>query len=250
MKLLFLGVGEAFDESIPNNSHIVLSDTKILLDCGYSVPGQLWGYNPDQSFLDAIYLSHGHADHYFGIPPLLVRMWEEKREKPLTLIFPKGMKKTVSELIDYGYQGISKRFAFEILFNEVNEGDTIRINEFKLSFAPTFHSKLNLAVRVNDGKHSVCYSGDGMFNNKTERLYRDADLVIHEAYLFERQIPGHANIRDLIEMAGRNNVKCLALTHLQRDYRKNDLESLKNELVREKVRILVPEALTEYTFDD
>ncbi|MEF9476067.1 MAG: hypothetical protein L0958_05190 [Candidatus Mariimomonas ferrooxydans] len=64
MEIVFLGVGEAFDETVPNNSHVVLSDTTILLDCGYSVPAQLWKYNANPSFLDAIYISHRHADHY------------------------------------------------------------------------------------------------------------------------------------------------------------------------------------------
>ncbi len=56
MKVIFLGVGEACDERVPNNSHLILSDTKLLLDCGYSAPPQLWKYNPDASFLDAIYI--------------------------------------------------------------------------------------------------------------------------------------------------------------------------------------------------
>ena len=33
MKIIFLGVGEAFDETLPNNSHLILSDTNLLLDC-------------------------------------------------------------------------------------------------------------------------------------------------------------------------------------------------------------------------
>jgi ribonuclease BN (tRNA processing enzyme) len=248
MRVLFLGVGEAFDETLPNNSHLILSDSNILLDCGYSVPQFLWKYNPDQSFLDAIYISHRHADHYFGLPPVIVRMWECKRTKPLTLICPQGMKRDISNLIKYGYETILKRIEFDVNFTEVRENQSIRFNELTLSFAPTSHSAKNFAIRIDDGKNSVCYSGDGTFNKKTERLYFGSDLVIHEAYSLDRHIPGHANIKELIEMAKRNEVKCLALTHLQRDFRKNEVRTLGKDISDKAVKIIIPEPLTEYVF--
>ncbi|MCX6722879.1 MAG: MBL fold metallo-hydrolase [Candidatus Staskawiczbacteria bacterium] len=93
MKIIFLGVGEAFDENLPNNSQLIITDkTKLLLDCGFTVPPQLWKYNPDYNFLDAIYISHQHADHYFGLPAILLRMWEGGREKDLLLFVPKNSK--------------------------------------------------------------------------------------------------------------------------------------------------------------
>lgn len=248
MKTIFLGVGEAFDERHPNNAHLISSRTNLLLDCGYSVPQQLWRYNPDPSFLDAIYISHGHADHYFGIPPLLVRMWEEKRTKPLTFICPEGLKRVISGLIELGYKGISKRFQFVVDFIEVSEQQISEFNEFTLSFAKTLHPATNLAIRVTDGEHSICYSGDGMFTEKTEYLYKNADLVIHDAYSIDEAMGGHANITDLISMGERNRIKCLALTHLNRNVRKHELEKIKSEIAGRKIHIIIPEELTEYVF--
>ena len=75
MKVIFLGVGEAFDEDVPNNSHLIeTGKTKILLDCGMTATPQVWKYNKDQNFIDSVYISHWHADHYFGLPGLLLRM--------------------------------------------------------------------------------------------------------------------------------------------------------------------------------
>ncbi len=246
MKIIFLGVGEAFDESLPNNSHLILSDTVLLLDCGYNIPSQIWKYNPDQSFLDAIYISHTHADHYFGIPPLLTRMWEEKRKKPLTIICPGGSKQTVEELIEYGYKGISEKFGFRINFIEGSRSQTIRLNEFELSFAPTEHPAGNHAIRVGKGDSAVCYSGDGMFLKETEKIYSNAGLVIHEAYSFDKKIPNHACITDLIQMAERNNIKCLALTHLQREFRKREIAALRKNLLEKKLKVIIPQPLEEY----
>jgi ribonuclease BN (tRNA processing enzyme) len=248
MKIVFLGVGEACDEAQPNNSHLVISGTILLLDCGYSTPPQLWRYNPDPSFLDAIYITHRHADHYFGIPPLLVRLWEERRTKPLTIICQKGLKGPIEELIEYGYKGLYTKLSFSLNFFEIEEGRQYRFNEFTIESAPTNHSVTNLAIRISDGKNTVCFSGDGKFNSKTEGLYRGADLVIHEAYLLEGDHPNHACIMELIDMAKRNGIGCLALTHLQRDMRRSDIETIRAMIEKEDIKIIIPEPYEEYAF--
>jgi len=242
MKLIFLGVGEAFDEKLPNNSHLVLSDnTNLLLDCGCTTPTQLWKFNNDQSFLDAIYISHTHADHYFGVPALLNRMREEGRKKSLTIICQDN--KIIKDIIDYGYKGLYSKLGFDINFIEVKQGQTIQFNELKLLFAPTEHFANNLAIKIDNGKKSFCYSGDGMFNEKTEKLYKNSDLVIHEAYLYDEKREGHACIIDLIKIAERNNVKCLALTHINRDLRK---ELNKKKISSKKVKVMIPNPFEEY----
>jgi len=247
MKVIFLGVGEAFDEKMPNTSILVLSNnTNLLLDCGCTTPTQLWKFNDDQSFLDAIYISHPHADHYFGIPALFVRMWEEKRKKPITIICQKGLRKVIKELMEYGYKGFVKDFKFKINFIEVEEGQIIQFNDLKLSFAFTEHSASNLAIKINDGKKSFCYSGDGEFNEKTEELYKNSDLVIHEAYLYDEKKIGHGCITDLIKMAQRNNIKCLALIHINRFLRRKELESIKKRVSNKKVKVIFPNPFEEF----
>jgi len=253
MKVVFLGVGEAFDENIPNTSVLVSSNkTNLLLDCGYSTPTQLWRYNPDKDFLDAIYITHCHADHYFGLPAVLVRMWEDGRKKPLRLICQKGFRKTIEDMLKIAYPGFSKKFEFETSYVEVSSGENLRLNELILSFAPTTHSLSNLAIKVSDGEHSFCYSGDGMFNQETERLYKGSDLVIQETYLLDEERIGHANIMQLIEMAKRRNVKCVALTHLNRNFRRKDIKRI-NGIIRENssegLKILFPNPFDEYNLD-
>jgi ribonuclease BN (tRNA processing enzyme) len=238
MKIVFLGVGEAFDENNSNNSSLVVSKgAKFLLDCGATAPFELWKYNNDQNLLDAIYISHTHADHYFGLPSLLVRMWEEKRTKPLTIICQKGLKKDIKQIMKLGYDGSAYLFKFKLNFIEVKPGQVIKFRDLKLSFAPTKHSKKNLAIKVSNEKKSICYSGDGTFTKKTEELYKDSDLVIHEAYLYDKKTIGHGQIKDLIKMAERNNIKCLALTHINRELRK---KLNRKKISSKKVKIIIP----------
>ena len=58
---------------------------------------------------------------------------------------------------------------------------------------------------------------------------------------------GGTNKPLLIEMAKKNNVKCLALTHIRRDIRKNQMDLIKGRIAKEKIRVIVPEPLDEYT---
>lgn len=249
MKIISLGVGEAFDDTLPNNSHIVISEkAKILLDCGYSVPGQWWKSGYDHDFLDAIYISHKHGDHFFGLPMILMRMWEEGRTRPITIICQKKLLEFFKGFTELAYKGFTSKFKYEMNFIGVESGQIIDVNDLKLSFAPTVHSIENLAVKVTDGKNSYCYSGDGQFIEETKRLYKDSDLVIQETYLYDEKKIGHACITDSVEMAEKQNIKCLMLTHMQRDFRKNELPKLTGKIKSDKVKIIIPEPLDEYDF--
>lgn len=245
MKVVSLGVGEAFDEDQPNNSHLIISDSVILLDCGSTVPPQLWKYTTDPSFIDAVYISHMHADHYFGLPAVLVTMAKKQRTKPLIIICQKGMQQAIENLMEYGYHGWLQKLSFPLEYQNAEPNQTIKLNKFEITFAPTIHPTNNLAIKISDGKTSICYSGDGQFVKETEQLYHDADLVIHESYLFDEKLIGHSSIQDVIEMAKRNNVKSVALTHIEKDLRKNNLESIKKELLEENIRVLIPNPFDE-----
>jgi len=249
MKVVFLGVGEAFDENLVNNSHIIWSETKLLLDCGYAIPRHLWRHYPDKDFLDAMYLTHPHADHYLGTPVLWARLWEEQREKPLKVIAQTAICRDLPTLMEYAYRGLLERFPFPIEYVEVNAGDRITVNELTLTFAASQHSAPNLAVRVESGGRSVCYSGDGMFSDATKELYRGADLLIHEAFAFEQVVPAHAGIKEVIRMAEEVGVRALALTHLNRELRKAKAMVLEYiQKLNPGVRVLLPEPLEEFAW--
>jgi ribonuclease Z len=217
MKVVFLGVGEAGDENYANNSHIIISKTILLLDCGYSVPQSLWKYNPNPEFLDAIYVSHFHADHYFGVPVVLCRMNDQGRKKPITLIVPRGGIEQMRALMRYGYPSLdSPKFDIHILESK----DEISLGELKLTFALTNHTQPDHAVRITDGSVSVCYSGDGAPIAETERLYKDCNLLIQEGLFYEQEKKGHAIISQAVAAADRCGAKRVAITHIELNERK------------------------------
>ena len=244
MKVEFLGVGEAFDETLTNNSQILeWGDCRLLIDCGYSVPHALWKLHPDPEYLDAIYISHRHADHYFGLPSVLVRLAEDGRKKQLTMFSAEGTKQTLLEMIDYAYLGVLSKIKFEMLFQEVSTERPHEFRNSRMEFALSSHPVKNYAIAVFADGRKYAYSGDGNFNEHTRHLYTSCSLLVHEAYSFgDQEVPGHARIADVVEMAVEQKVNRLALTHIQRNVRKTKLNEIKQFVKNNSIDVIIPES--------
>lgn len=246
MKVVFLGNGEAFDERYPNHSHLVLSGkTALMLDCGDSAVRQLWKYTKNHSLIDALYITHRHSDHLFGIPALLGRMLEENRKKDLAIICSEEIKADVERLAEHAYFGIAS-YGFKVNFVIAKDGEDVQFNDLKLSFAKTGHTAYNLAIRINNGKNIVCYSGDGPLAESAEKLYKNADILMHECYMFDKKFPGHVVAVDLFKMAKRQRVKCLALAHFKREFNDETRKRVKEVISKIGLKIIFPESLGGY----
>ncbi|MEM5872395.1 MAG: ribonuclease Z [Candidatus Aenigmatarchaeota archaeon] len=241
MKIIFLGVGEAFDENNSCTSILIESKTNILLDCGFTTPYQLWKYNTNPNFLDAIYISHFHADHYFGIPAIFQRAWEYGRTKPFTIIGQKGAKEQVEKLLQLGYKNFLPKYKFPINYIEVENKENIKFNDLILEFLEIKHSSRNFAIKISDNGKTIFYSGDGELSEE-KKFYYNLDLLIQETYLLDVKKEGHTNLMDLIKFVKDNKIKLTALVHLNRDFAKDKEKILK--IIRENnVNIILPENL-------
>lgn len=71
----------------------------LLIDCGEGTQTAIrrWGlrFKP----LDAILLTHYHADHISGLPGLLLTMGNEGRREPVTIYGPPGLDKTIRAVL-------------------------------------------------------------------------------------------------------------------------------------------------------
>jgi ribonuclease Z len=244
MQAAILGCGEAFDERFPNTSVLVRAGAAMLLDCGYSVPAQVWKHAPGADAIDLVYISHVHADHYFGLAPLLGRMWEDGRRKPLTIVSQPAVIGQLHELLEFGYRGLAARFEYPIEYIAAVPGASVEAAGAVFDFAETLHSVRNLAVRIRAGGKTVCYGGDGMFTGESRDLFASADLLVHEAYFFD-QSPVHADIGRLLEMAKEQHVRRTALVHVQRDLRR-DVARIEQAIAAAGIDARMPEPLATY----
>jgi len=231
VKIKFIGVGEAFDEDLSNTTIWVRAGdernkSSILLDCGFTAPPSFWKSCQDPEDLDAIWISHFHGDHFFGLPALLARFWEMKRGKPLVILGQRAIEEIVTQTLRLAYSSLWDRLAYDILFQTVEPGEVVEAAGITWRSAVNGHPRRDLAVRMERDGKSLFYSGDGLATDETLSLARAADLVIHEAYRLDTDTPGHGNIMNCIDFARRAKAHSLALVHIERNERRQKREDI------------------------
>ena len=224
MRVTYLGVGEAFDTELANTSLLVeTAGSTILLDCGYSVPQQFWRRVQDPEKLDAVYLTHQHADHYLGIPALLVRFFEDGRKKPLVVCGHPALAEAASGLLDLAFPNLREKFTYAVRF--VGFTDSLSIGDATLRIAQAEHPVPNCAVRVSASGKALCYSGDGTPTPATEKLFAGADLLAHEAFKREEEKFGHGSMRAVKALATKLGLRDVDLVHINRTVRRQVKEN-------------------------
>lgn len=167
--------------------------------------------------LDAVVISHMHADHFFDIVPLRYALrYEMERGEPLPVYLPPGgieIAKTIGnplkEDADF-YGGV-------LALHEYSPDRPLAIGDCTIRFAPTVHYIPAFAMRIDTGAGVLGYSADTAPCDAVPELVRGADLFLCEAALGaigkENGQRGHLNAREAGEMAHRAGVRHLVLTH-------------------------------------
>ena len=225
MKIQIVGCGEAFDSGLGNNSFLVTTParkpnpaTRVLIDCGYQIPERLWQLQL-HSKLNGLYLTHTHADHSFGVVPLLTRYWEEKRQAPFTIIGHSGVRSYVNKLMQLGYPRMLAKLPFELEFIVVKPTQPLNWRGITLATAKSEHGVKNLSVRLNYDQKSCAFSGDGSITPATTALYDGVDILFHELFATRKDINGHTNIRALEQLTESTNIGKIVVSHHSRHYK-------------------------------
>jgi ribonuclease Z len=119
----------------------------LLLDCGEGTQRQLLRLGVSRNRLDIIAITHLHGDHVLGLVPLLTSMHSDRRQRPLLLIGPQGLR----ELVEDTLRRIYTELAFPLEFRELPEGfagGVVETPELLLDCAPLQHSAPCFGYRV------------------------------------------------------------------------------------------------------
>ena len=92
LDLVFLGTAASAPTArrAPSATLIRRGGERLLVDCGEGTQRQLLRSDAGLIDLDAIFLTHLHADHFLGLPGLLKTYSLRGRDAPLVLFGPRG----------------------------------------------------------------------------------------------------------------------------------------------------------------
>jgi ribonuclease Z len=128
LELFFAGTGGAVPAARRGLPAIVvrLDGDRILFDCGEGTQRQLMRSIglPD---VDAIFLTHHHADHWLGLPGMLKTFDLRGREKPLDVFGPPGTQRLLGSL-----GGVWGRVDYDLQVTDVDAGDAIEFGGYEV----------------------------------------------------------------------------------------------------------------------
>lgn len=211
----YLVQAEGFDPETESNR-----TWSVLIDLGPGGFGESWRYlNP--KLLDAVVLSHCHADHMADVISLHVhhRWHPEGRITGLPVYGPAETHRRFLEIDGYADPDA---YADVFDFKTVSAEDTFQVGP--LSFTPYLgnHTVEAYGFRIegpseNGGRAVLAYTGDTDEAETIEEMARDVDLLLSECGFTKDDIPRgiHLDGDRAGTLATRANVSNLVLTHIQ-----------------------------------
>src|SRR5947208_3982270 len=99
---------------------------RILFDCGEGTQRQLVS-SVGLADLDAVFLTHFHADHWLGLPGLLKTFDLRGRDRPLAIHGPRGLR----ELLVAAMR-LAGRVSYDLKVYELAAGDVLERDGYKV----------------------------------------------------------------------------------------------------------------------
>ncbi len=189
-------------------------DVRLVLDMGNGAFGALQRY-VDPNDVDAVLLTHLHADHYLDLCPYAVyrRHGIEGRMPKLPVLGPAETPERLGAA--YGDPDPA-RLGQIFSFGDLAAGEW-EIGPFRVTARRVKHPVPAYALRIETDDAALTYSGDTGVCDALVELARGSDLLLAEA-TFESDKDNPAGIhltgREAGEHAARAKVGRLLLTHL------------------------------------
>ena len=190
--------------------------TRVVLDLGPGALGPLADAT-DIYALDAILLSHLHADHCLDLCSLYVARRYHPEGGPTGKVPVYGPAGTADRM-DQAYAMTDKPGMVEVFdFVTWDAATTYAIGDLTVRVARVNHPVETYAIRLEHEGRAIVYSGDTGASAALVDLARGADLLLCEAAFHDGRdhIPDlHLNGREAAEHAQAAGAKRLVLTHL------------------------------------
>lgn len=232
MRITVLGKSPAWQDAGGACSGYLIEEgsTRLLLDCGNGVFAKL-RERCDYTEVDAVVLSHVHADHFIDLVPYAYALLLTPRQQPVPvaghpgtddparprLIVPPGARRVFRQVVGaWGDETLIEK-AFRV--EDYDERSRVEIGPLTATFAEVPHFILTHAVNLtsSDAAGRFTFGADCRPCEELVTAARDTDLLVVEATLPRPErtgIRGHLTPGEAGEHARRAGARRVVLTHI------------------------------------
>jgi ribonuclease BN (tRNA processing enzyme) len=214
IKISFLGVGSAFSRKYGNTSALVSINNdgvvkNLLIDCGRTTPDDLVSAGYTWKDIDAIFISHLHGDHCYGLEDAGY-MGRYVFEKKPHIIFPHDKlrndlwEKVLKGTMMNGDLSRSMRFEDYFTYESVSrEEQYFDFNGVMFSVYTTIHipNKKSYGLIIGE-KDYIIYTADSLLNKDfLELAHKDGcKAIFHDCQFMHYPTRVHASLDDLMTL--------------------------------------------------
>ncbi|HEY7151575.1 MAG TPA: MBL fold metallo-hydrolase [Solirubrobacterales bacterium] len=232
MRITVLGKSPSWQDAGGACSGYLVEDggTRLLLDCGNGVFAKL-RERADYTELDAVLISHLHADHFLDLVPYsYARAYAPRQQSapvggyPGTdaparprLIAPAGAREVFRQVV--GAWGKEDLIETSFALEEYDADSTVEVGTLRARFQEVPHFTTTYAVDFvsTNGGGRFTYSADCRPGEELIRIAKDTDLLIVEATLAlpeKTGARGHMTPAEAGDHARRAGAHRVVLTHI------------------------------------
>ena len=191
----------------------------VVADLGSGALANLHRVRSSES-VDAVVISHMHADHFIDLIPMryALKYGPRSHARKVALWLPPGGSVLLRGMTAAFISESDNDFMEEVF--DVAEYDPqagLYVGDLRVRFAPTEHFIPTFATRYEFENASITYSADTAPEPAVAELARETGLFLCEATLLpnerETGARGHLSAAEAATLAERGEVRRLALTH-------------------------------------
>ncbi len=152
MIVIPLGVSSATPTAVRHLPSVALwrDGSVFLFDCGENAQMRLLQAGVKRSKVDAIFISHLDGDHIFGLFGLLSTFQLQRREKELSVIGPKGIKKMIDSVFGVAQIDMEYPIKYNEIKSDFDHEVVMEAEEFYVEARPLKHTKFCIGYRFQE----------------------------------------------------------------------------------------------------
>ncbi len=198
---------------------------QVLIDTAQELRLQVVRHRID--YVDAVFFTHNHADHVFGLDDL--RRFNVVTGQPLDVFAETRVADWFRRTFEYVFQShrnVNKSFVPSLILRMIEPGQQIELIGATWTPLRLHHGRLPiLGFRIDQGGHSIAYCTDvSTIPPETYPLLDDLDVLVIDGLRY-RHHPTHLTVDQALQEIEMIRPKRAYLTHIAHDIMHAELEA-------------------------